>query len=344
MLRVRIDGRLVQLEALLVRLKSASGRLPVALITHGQSPNQESRSATRATDYRFQARDLALRGWLAAVVIRRGFGQSDGPRLDKLSCGNPKAGEQWVESARDLMAALEEIRRRPDAAPDIAIAIGASTGGVAALALAAAQPTGLKGVINISGGERMLDCLPISETAMVSAITELAPRVKVPSLWVYAANDSYFGPKLVDRMHEAGLAEGMTVRRVALGAMGSDGHIIFRHFPGRRAWLRELDASLRGWRLPSWRLDLVVETARHLPFDLTKALRNRSELEVYFSAGTPKVLIWSPPTRSLYFRTDGGNYRANEIEALADCSKAGRTDCRVAMRDHHFIKVTSGPN
>ena len=62
----------------MVRPAKAAGRLPIALITHGKNPGAAENQALRADLMRPQARDFAARGWLAVVVIRRGYGQSDG--------------------------------------------------------------------------------------------------------------------------------------------------------------------------------------------------------------------------------------------------------------------------
>src|SRR4051812_13070224 len=86
LLRVTIAGRTARLEALIVKSAHATGRLPVALITHGKPANLQNMLDDRAAAYLRQAKGLAARGWLAVVVIRRGFGQSDGPMPVSLSC------------------------------------------------------------------------------------------------------------------------------------------------------------------------------------------------------------------------------------------------------------------
>jgi hypothetical protein len=67
----------------MVRPQTAEGRLPIALITHGRSGDADDNTVeddqgVRADLMLRQARDLALRGWLAAAVVRRGYGRSDG--------------------------------------------------------------------------------------------------------------------------------------------------------------------------------------------------------------------------------------------------------------------------
>ena len=78
-LPVTINGREYALEALVVR-RPGENKLPVALITHGSSP--DGPHAANLGWVRGWAHDLAHRGWLAVAVMRRGYGNSDGEAAD----------------------------------------------------------------------------------------------------------------------------------------------------------------------------------------------------------------------------------------------------------------------
>jgi hypothetical protein len=45
-------------------------------------------------------------------------------------------------------------------------------------------------------------------------------------LWIYSENDTYFGPDLAKRMHEAFTATGGNAEFQMLPPFGSDGHLI----------------------------------------------------------------------------------------------------------------------
>src|SRR5262245_1908577 len=98
-LRVAIHGRTVRLEGLVVRRADATGRLPVALIAHGKPSTMAAMLDKRADDYVRQARDLARRGWLAVVVMRRGFGASDGPQPMPVTCGRVSLTDRFSADA-----------------------------------------------------------------------------------------------------------------------------------------------------------------------------------------------------------------------------------------------------
>jgi dienelactone hydrolase len=204
-----------RLEALVVRPAKAEGRLPIALITHGKNAKAAENQALRADMMLPQARDFAARGWLAVVVLRRGYGQSDGlPGVSRgaayMACENADLARGFEIEADDLDGALKVVAARPDADGTRAIAIGQSLGGGVVLALAARRPAGLLGVVNVSGGAwRTNGDGNICEHAdLVAAMATFGSRTRIPTLWLYAENDSLFPPELVTRMRDAYAAAG----------------------------------------------------------------------------------------------------------------------------------------
>jgi pimeloyl-ACP methyl ester carboxylesterase len=149
---VVVDGHRVRLEGMTVKRADASGRLPVALITHGKPSTTGTMLEEHASGMLPQARDLAYRGWLSVIVIRRGFGASDGPMPAPVFCNSGSLLANFRAAADDLQAVLRLVAKWPDADPTRMIAIGESAGGAAVTALSARNPKGLVGVINVSGG------------------------------------------------------------------------------------------------------------------------------------------------------------------------------------------------
>lgn len=249
-LRVTIGGKLVRLEALTVRPAAATGRLPIALIAHGKPTTQGRMSDQHVQDYAKHAHDLARRGWLAVVVMRRGFGVSDGPPPVPMTCASTSFLQRFDSDADDLAATLSTIALRPDADPTRVIAIGVSAGGAAVTALSARNPPGLVAVINVSGGLRFESCP--KEDVLVSAFRTYGAKSRVASVWIYAKNDSFFGPELVERMRVAFLEGGGDAKLVMLEPEGKDGHGMFGSPGGRLKWLSEMDSLLRFHKLPTW--------------------------------------------------------------------------------------------
>src|ERR1700752_1701031 len=123
-LRATIGSRTGRLQALGVKKRAAQGKLPIALIAHGKPGSEGRMLDERASEYARQARDLARRGWLAVVTMRRGYGGSDGPASVPLSCASTSLTERFAADADDLQAVLAAVAKRPDADAARMIAIG----------------------------------------------------------------------------------------------------------------------------------------------------------------------------------------------------------------------------
>lgn len=337
--RTTIDNRSVRLEGLVVKLADAKDRLPIALITHGKASNLGDMLESRAAHYTGVARDLARRGWLAVVVMRRGFGQSDGPMAAPVSCATTTFVDRLAADADDLQATLDVVSKRPDVDPERAIAIGVSAGGAAVTAFGARNPKNLRGVISISGGLRMPDCP--KEDVLVNAYKTFGLTSRVPSLWIYARNDSFFGPALVERMQSAFLDGGGDVKLVMFEKFGTDGHALFAAAPGRLQWLMEMDAFLRFHNLPTTKRERIAELMKQLKMQD----KSRGFLERYLAAPTYKAIAQTPDGKSY-----STQYGANSIEAarkavLNGCRERHKPvePCRIVIENDTLIgEGTSG--
>jgi dienelactone hydrolase len=334
--RVSIGGHTYRLEGITIKRADATGRLPVALITPGKAPNLQNMLDQHAIDYVGQAKDLANRGWLAVVVIRRGFGQSDGPMPAPMTCESTSFVERFSADADDLQATLDFIGQRPDADPTRMIAIGVSAGGAAVIALSSRNPTNLRGVINISGGLRMENCP--KEDALVQAFKEFGAKNRVPTLWTYAKNDSFFGPDLVGRMRNAFLDAGGDVKLVMFDPIGADGHTaLFGSGDGRLKWLQEMDAFLRFRKLPTWqRKDVDVLLKK-----LNAPEQKRGFVESFVAAPFEKALARVLGDNSMYDGYGSKTIDAARNRVLDGCRKnKPQAQCVIVMENNDWVGVT----
>jgi dienelactone hydrolase len=325
-LKARIDGRIYRLEASITKLRGAQDKLPVALILHGKDLLDSTTAALRPGIAASQARDLAERGWLAVSFTRRGFGRSDGPLAQAVSCSTLNLEDSFISNARDAIAVIDVLRQRPDADTDRIIAIGVSAGGSAAVALAASNVQGLRGVVNISGGLSVTNCIEKANTAVVAAFGALAARSKVPQLWVYADNDHIVPADLLNQMHEAALKENANIRRVSMPKLEPEGHNVFSNSQGRRLWLREMDNALREWNLPTHQPIAVVGWMK--AFALTK--KHQASLERYQSDPGHKAMSFSAAGDDVFWRFGGRTAKEVADNAVMDCAKKHQ-DCLLVM-------------
>ncbi|PJG55682.1 dienelactone hydrolase [Bradyrhizobium forestalis] len=233
------------LEAFLVRPAGAK-RYPLALLSHGSPRKFEERATMSAHKYYGIALEYARRGFAALIVMRRGYGTSPGGRVDSAGgCAKAAYLPAAAVAVADLRAAIDAMARRADVTTSGMIAAGHSAGGLATVALSAQAPPGLVAAISFAGGRGSRDdddvCNP---DGLVQAFATFGRTSRVPMLWVYATNDSYFGPDLARRLHDGFRAGGGNARFIAAPAYGEDGHYLYS-VAGRPQWTPYLDAFLR---------------------------------------------------------------------------------------------------
>ena len=340
---MRIGGEDYRLDTLVVRPAGVSGRLPIALIGHGQGLARET-SVYSVAHFQQQARDLAHRGYLAVVVIRRGFGQSDGipgrPGGGAYGGCGTHAPVLIDATADDLAATLAVIAERPDADANRIVLFGQSAAGPAVLALAARGLPGLRAIVLISGG---LNCWSGNERPDVRATPEwlasmlaaYGGRITVPSLWIYAANDRLFPEPMARAMHAIYAGAGAPANLVMLPPTGEDGHGIFTDFNGRNRWLISLDLFLRRHDLPTWQADLIDRVMQQAGI----APGYRWLVMAYLSWSAPRVLVVDRATgRPYYAAADAGLAEARAI-AIRACRQNGGTEtsCVPVMENFRLL-------
>jgi len=259
-LRILLPSDLGTLEALLIR-PSAPGRYPLALMSHGSPRTGSERPEMTPLGMLPQALEFARRGWATLIVMRRGYGNSDGGWAEGFgSCGNANYLASGKTSAADLKLSLEFVSHRPDIDPTRMIAVGVSAGGFATVALTADPPPGLVAAISFAGGRgsQQADevCQPVRE---IDAFRAFGKTSRVPMLWVYAENDHFFGPALSQQFRDAFIAGGGNVDFIAAPAFGADGHMLFSA-GGIAQWTPYVDAFLQKQNL----------TQRDTPIELPK--------------------------------------------------------------------------
>lgn len=327
------------LEAMLLR-PSGSGRYPLALISHGAPRDPASR--TTMSPYRMyrQAIEFARRGFAALVVMRRGYGVSGGRYAES---NGPCDARDYLRSARasaeDLAAAVRAMQNRSDVATDGMIAVGASAGGFASIALAATSPPGLVAAISFAGGRGSRgDDDVCDEAALVRAFAALGRTSRIPMLWIYAENDKFFGPDLARRMHAGFTAAGGRAQLIDAAAFGDDGHTLFSR--GIPLWTPMLDRFLREQNLGTREL-----AATPVPATLSPPPRlgekGRSAFADYLAASPHKAFAMSP-TGGFAYRSGQRSAATAQEAALAGCAKFA-ADCAVyAVGDEVVGKESAG--
>jgi dienelactone hydrolase len=215
-----------------------NGPFPLAVMNHGVSLNARERGFFPLVEFRDAAMWFARRGYLVVAPTGSGYGAAalDVPERGLFSVFYSKIGSCENPNFKDAgmaVALLDEwiidyMTREKLAAPNSAIVIGQSAGGWAAIALSSQNFPSVKAIIAFAagrggrvGGKPNNNCAP---DKLVEATAEFGRTARVPMLWFYIENDTFFGPDLSKRMHAAYTAAGGSAEYHLMPPFGSEGH------------------------------------------------------------------------------------------------------------------------
>ena len=207
------------------------GPFPLVIINHGTTQNAERRRLMALPQFETLSRWFVQHGFAVAVPERPGHGATGGIyREDQGGCDDADFARAGFGAADSIAAALAYLRAQPFVRRSGAIMAGQSAGGWATLALASRAPVGVRAAINFAGGlgGRSYDqpdnnCAP---DRLIATAGEFGRTARIPTLWIYSENDSYFAPRLSGAMAAAFRAAGGRVDYRLLPPFGSDGHYL----------------------------------------------------------------------------------------------------------------------
>lgn len=318
------------------------GPFPVVVINHGKA----------AGDPRFQARYrpaqaarfFLQRGYAVLVPMRQGFSKSTGS-YNGVQCNIESNGRVQAE---DVKATLDWATAQPWADSDRILVIGQSHGGWTTLAFGTLAYPGVRGLVNFAGGLRQEGCTAW-RNGLAGAAGNYGRATRLPSLWFYGENDSYFPPDISRPMHESYVAAGGPARLVAFGTFGSDAHGLFGSRAGTAIWQPELVKFLAEVGLPhepdaaQARFVAVppmpappatgfaaIDDAAKLPY-----LRDTGHAgyATFLARGLPRAFAIAP--NGAWGWAAGGDDPLRR--ALSSCNRRGNGDCRLYAVDDHVV-------
>jgi pimeloyl-ACP methyl ester carboxylesterase len=230
-----------------------AGPFPIVVLSHGSPRSAHERRAEGRLRMVAQSEPFVAMGFAVLVPTRRGYGQSEGDWAESYgSCAKPDYYTAGLESARDIRAAVEAVRHEPWADARHVVLAGQSAGGFGSVAASSMPLEGLVGVVNFAGGRGSMGPDQVcGEPRLVAAMARYGARSRVPTLFIYSANDRYFGPSLARRMHEAFVKSGGRAEFLEAPASGTDGHGYFARnmddwAPRVESFLHRIGASRQG--------------------------------------------------------------------------------------------------
>ncbi|MGY3546253.1 invasion protein IalB/predicted esterase [Bradyrhizobium sp. USDA 4472] len=214
------------------------GPFPLVIMNHGISLGAQERTMFPTVEYREAARWFANQGYFVISPVRYGASSLDNKDRGIYgsvfahvgSCDNPNFRGPGLAIATLNQWIIDNISRRKYIQPGKVVVVGQSGGGWGSIALASLNPSPVQAIITFAAGRGgRVDGKPNNNCApdkLVDATAEFGRTARIPMLWIYTENDTYFGPALTKRMYDAFVAAGGNVEYRMLPAFGNDGHFM----------------------------------------------------------------------------------------------------------------------
>jgi len=214
------------------------GPFPLAVMNHGVSLDVTARSFFPLVEFRDAAVWFARHGYLVVAPVGSGYGATaiDIPErgvyglfFSKIGkCSNPNFRDPGLAVAQTDLSIINYMTAEKHAIPNNAIVVGQSAGGWGSIALSSLNPPQVKAIITFAAGRGgHVDGKPNNNCApdqLVDATGAFGRTARVPMLWFYIENDTYFGPALSRRMHAAYTAAGGNAEYHLMPPFGDEGH------------------------------------------------------------------------------------------------------------------------
>lgn len=332
----------VELETTLYR-PPGPGPFPVIIINHGKAPGNPA--FQERARYEVAAREFLQRNYMVVVPMRQGFSKSSGSYIG----GGCNVESNGRVQAEDVSATLSFLKTLPEADLTRIVIVGQSHGGLTTMAFGTVNHPGVQGLINFAGGLRQDNCTAW-EFTLIRAFGAYARETRLPSLWFYGDNDSYWQPWLYREMHQSYVNAGGQARLVAYGNFGSDAHGLFSSRSGTPIWLPQVEKFLAELDLPHQVVHKIPVAVHELPVPAStgfaagndeKALPHvkqggRDGYLKYMSSDAPKAFAISQ-TGAWAFSTARPDAMKRALDRCNQTAKDGK--CRLYAVDDEVVWV-----
>lgn len=330
------DGMREVLETTLFR-PSGPGPFPLLLMNHGKQAGP-ARLQQRER-FIYMATEFVRRGYAVMLPMRTGFARSTGTYRD-FGC-DMLANAQG--QARDVLDALAYARRQDWVDADHIVVAGQSYGGMAALALATRAEPGVRGVLNFAGGLRVDAPGCDWPSALAKAFATFGAYSRIPSLWLYGANDAYFAPPLAQRLFHSFAGSGGKGELYTYGTFKRDAHLTLGSRDGVAVWLPATERFLEKIGMPVRQVYRVADplpppdTHFALQGDIAAvpylAEQGRAAYRSFLGKATPRAFAVSA-SGAWGWAEEG---ESPDVRALASCQRGSSAPCRLYSVDESVV-------
>lgn len=230
---------------------AGKGPFKLAVINHGSNEDSRERQTMGMPQFPALTDWLLKRGYAVVIPERPGHGATGGPYIESQgSCGFPDYVKAGFGTALSIDATIDFMTRQPFVKRTGVLVVGNSAGGWGALALASQNPPQVAAIINFAGGrggrnhnQPEHNC---AADRLVAAAATFGKTARLPTLWLYAENDTYFAPALSRQLADAFVQSGGRAEYHLLPPVGVEGHALIQTAGKDASWAAVLAAFLHG--------------------------------------------------------------------------------------------------
>src|SRR5262245_30914062 len=238
------------------------GPLPLLVMNHGVSLDPKERSYFPVIEFRDAALWFARQGYVVVAPVRPGYGATaiEIPERGLFglffsgvgNCSDANFRDAGLAIASLNMWVIDYMSVQPFVKRDDVVVVGQSGGGWGAIALASRNPSSVRAIVGFAAGrgghfngKPNNNCAPDN---LVEAAAQFGRTARIPMLWIYTHNDSYFGPELTKRLATAFQAAGGNVEYQLLPDFGEDGHFMIDSVDAVQLWAPLVSEFLKNHR------------------------------------------------------------------------------------------------
>ena len=219
---------------------------PVVIVSHG---SRERGELTQPNRYEWLSYRLARLGYLTFAPERRGYGGSDGEGVVGGAGGFRSLQYGVPGEVKDVLAAIDFLKERPDVDGKRIVLVGKSLGGLVSLLIAAERPE-LRAVVSLAGGFGIGARMMGPEMAFVEGELQSAVRrIQIPTLVMHVENDRIVPVQFSRLVHEGLQKRGIpAVAKIyppfKVAGKEREGHALFDGVDGFSYFWKDLTGYL----------------------------------------------------------------------------------------------------
>lgn len=235
-IRIPVKGNLgTTIEKVIVTIwhDDTKTNTPFVLINHGRASSPIDRQNFGRGRYVKESKYLVELGFTVLIPTRIGYGISGGPDLEAVTTSYSHANyaRTFEIMAIEGMEVIKFAQSLPYVNRNNGMLIGISYGGAMVIAMSAKNLPCIKAILNISGGvggnPTKSPTHPNDPENTENIFRAYGKIAKIPTAWVYAQNDEYWGQEIPIKWYQAFVSGGSNAKLYHL-ENSTAGHFVFK--------------------------------------------------------------------------------------------------------------------